>query len=245
MPSTTGPGPPIASTLDLHRKLPLFQAIFSPSVHSNGLRSTAWKRPGIDSSPTSDTGPALNKGRTVHRSPENDRAALRCQWHRESGPLGRRKDHRWGDSGWFRLTDSCAPGAKSVFDFNPIPKQSEVATHTYAGLPWLLDVREKLEKAKAKVHFWPFDGWKVCEGYSVIAEVYPALWKSRFDPRPTGMSKDKYDAYVIAAWLSWADRNGLLCVCLQPELTREECKRATKEGWILGALKLISVDIKA
>ena len=37
MPSTTGPGPPIASTLDLHRKLPLFQAIFSQSVHSNGL----------------------------------------------------------------------------------------------------------------------------------------------------------------------------------------------------------------
>ncbi|CAA7624209.1 hypothetical protein [Magnetospirillum sp. SS-4] len=45
---------------------------------------------------------------------------------------------------------------------------SPVGTH--AGLPWLLFLRRTLV---TKIHFWPFDGWAVPLGRSVVAEVYP------------------------------------------------------------------------
>ena len=37
-------------------------------------------------------------------------------------------------------------------------------------LPWLLFLRRTLV---TKIHFWPFDGWAVPLGRSVVAEVYP------------------------------------------------------------------------
>jgi hypothetical protein len=48
-----------------------------------------------------------------------------------------------------------------------------VAKSTHAGIPWLRFIRQHLG---SRVHFWPFDGWDVPAGRSVIAEVYPALW---------------------------------------------------------------------
>src|ERR1700760_1871326 len=52
------------------------------------------------------------------------------------------------------------------------PKGS-VAKSTHAGIPWLQFIRQRLG---ARVHFWPFDGWEVPAGRSVIVEVYPRLW---------------------------------------------------------------------
>ena len=151
-----------------------------------------------------------------------------------------RKDHRLGDPRWKRLTDNLAPGAKGVFDFDV--KQGQVATQTHAGIPWLLYIREQLAKSGPKVHFWPFDGWTFDEDVSVVAEVYPALWKGRFAPRPESLSPHQYDACIAAAWLSWADRNDLLAQYFKPDLSPPESNRAKTEGWILGVLGYIRLD---
>jgi hypothetical protein len=75
---------------------------------------------------------------------------------------------RCGDSRWRRITEIRA-GAKSVFHFD-VP--GSVAKSTHAGIPWLRFLRKSLGD---RVHFWPFDGWKVPPGKSVAVEVYPAL----------------------------------------------------------------------
>jgi hypothetical protein len=41
---------------------------------------------------------------------------------------------------------------------------------------WLRFIRQRLGE---RVHFWPFDGWKITPGRSA-AEVYPALWSRSF-----------------------------------------------------------------
>lgn len=144
---------------------------------------------------------------------------------------------RLGKPGWKRLTDECTPSAKSVFDF--AVKQGNVAKSTHAGIPWLRCIRRQLRESKAKVHFWPFDNWDIPEGTSVVAEVYPALWKGLFGPRPEkDMTRDQYDAYIIASWLSWVNQKGLLGYYLRPHLSPKECKQAKVEGWILGSLGL-------
>ena len=53
------------------------------------------------------------------------------------------------------------------------------------------------------------------------------------------MTEHQYDAYSVAGWLSYADRNGLLAQYLNPELSQEERRRAATEGWILGVLGYI------
>ncbi len=72
-----------------------------------------------------------------------------------------------------------------------------MAKSTHAGLPWLLVLRRKLG---AKVRFWPFDGWEPVSGRSVIAEVYPALWKHTFPPGDR--DPHQHDAYCAAAWMA-------------------------------------------
>ncbi len=139
--------------------------------------------------------------------------------------------HRCGNRQWLRLTDELTGTAKSVFQFNV---QGSVAHSTHAGLPWLRYIRNNLG---AGVHFWPFDGWDDWEGKSVIAEVYPALWKRRF--ARADRNDDQHDAYSVAGWLSYADQNGYLAKYFNPELSQDERNRADVEGWILGVLGLI------
>ena len=135
---------------------------------------------------------------------------------------------RSGDSRWRRLTDHCAKGAKSAFHFDCV---GSVAKSTHAGLPWLRFIRNALG---ARVHFWPFDGWEIPEGKSVVAEVYPALWMRRY-PRE-GRNGDEQAAYAAAAWLQRADRRGSLNTFLRPTLTPDEREVARIEGWILGVV---------
>ena len=143
---------------------------------------------------------------------------------------------RAGEANWFRLTDRLSPRtAKSVFQFGV---QGQVATSTHAGLPWLRYIRQELARTGPRVHFWPFDGWEIPEGQSAIVEVYPSLWSGRFD-RPADRTPDQHDAYSVAGWLSYADRNGCLEQYFNPELTPEEGNRAEVEGWILGVLGFI------
>ena len=133
---------------------------------------------------------------------------------------------RTGSSRWRRLTDERARGAKSVFHFD-VP--GSVAKSTHAGLPWLRYIRQRLGQ---RVHFWPFDGWDIPAGRSVIAEVYPALFNRTF--ACTARSPHQHDAYCIAAWLAQADRDGRLAAYFAPELIPAERKVAAVEGWILG-----------
>src|ERR1035437_3583947 len=81
---------------------------------------------------------------------------------------------RMGEKTWLRLTERWTATAKSVFLFDV---QGSVAKSTFAGLPWLLYLRNW---GKRPVHFWPFDGREVPQDSSVIAEVYPSLWTRRF-----------------------------------------------------------------
>lgn len=81
-------------------------------------------------------------------------------------------------------------------------------------------------------HFWPYDGWEIPEGNSVVAEVYPSLWTRRF-PRDV-RDRDEQAAYAAASWLQRADRDDSLDGFLSPSLTAEEREVAKFEGWILG-----------
>jgi hypothetical protein len=133
---------------------------------------------------------------------------------------------RTGMSRWRRLTDEQARGAKSVFHFDV---QGSVAKSTHAGIPWLRYLRYHCADC---AHFWPFDGWDVPAGLSVIAEVYPSIWRRCFANE--GRTADQHDAFCIAAWLAGADREGTLGGFLKPELSAADRSLAQVEGWILG-----------
>ncbi|MCP9460532.1 MAG: hypothetical protein NNA19_03960 [Nitrospira sp.] len=133
---------------------------------------------------------------------------------------------RLGHPRWLRLTEQRARAAKSVFRFDV---EGSVAKSTHAGLPWLLMIRRL---AGTHVHLWPFDGWKVPGSRSVVAEVYPSLWRRAI---PTeGRTPDQQDAYVVADWMRTTDRAGTLSGYFTPTLTPGEQTQASIEGWILG-----------
>jgi hypothetical protein len=133
---------------------------------------------------------------------------------------------RSGNPRWRRLTEVRAGAAKSVFHFD-VP--GSVAKATHAGLPWLRYIRQH---AGDRVHLWPFDGWDIPAGRSVMAEVYPSLWSRSFARERR--SADQHDAYSVAAWMRRADLEGSLAEFLNPNLTPDEREVARIEGWILG-----------
>ena len=125
-----------------------------------------------------------------------------------------------------RLAETWTSSVKSVFRFD---FQGQVAKSAHAGIPWLARIREAVGD---RVHFWPFDGWEIPESKSVIAEVYPAVFKNRY-PRE-GRRPDQQDAYSVTRWLCEADERGILRRYFQPPLTEDERSVAEREGWILG-----------
>jgi hypothetical protein len=133
---------------------------------------------------------------------------------------------RSGNRRWRRLTEVRAGTAKSVFHFE-VP--GAVAMSTHAGLPWLLRLRRT---TAGRIHFWPFDGWDIPPGRSVVAEVYPSLWSKSFARE--GRDPHQHDAYSIAAWMRQADANGSLVDYFNPRLEGGDRKVAEIEGWILG-----------
>ena len=133
---------------------------------------------------------------------------------------------RSGNARWRRLTEKRAGSAKSVFHFD-VP--GSVAKSTHAGIPWLRFLRQQGE-----VHFWPFDGWTVPGGRSVLLEVYPSLWSRSFAREDR--TADQHDAYTVAEWMRSADLTGSLRRFLNPPLTPAERTVAQVEGWILGIM---------
>ena len=131
---------------------------------------------------------------------------------------------RCGDTLWRRVTEVRA-GATSVFHFD-VP--GSVAKSTHAGLPWLRYIRLHVPT----VHFWPFDGWDVPAGRSVVAEVYPSLWRRGFAQE--NRNDDQHDAFSVAEWARRSDLDGTLAGFLAPALAPAEREAAHIEGWILG-----------
>ena len=127
-----------------------------------------------------------------------------------------------------RLTEKWTSSAKSVFKFDV---QGSVAKSTHAGIPWLRRIRNEVGD---KVHFWPFDGWDVPTGQSVIAEIYPSIFRNRY-PRED-RTADQQDAYCVARWLTETDERDFLGQYFQPSLTDAEREIADLEGWILGIM---------
>lgn len=135
---------------------------------------------------------------------------------------------RSGNPSWRRLTEIRARGAKSVFQFDV---QGAVAKSTHSGLPWLRYLRQRVGDS---IHFWPFDGWEFATGKSVVAEVYPSLWRHSF--AQNGRNADQHDAYSVATWMRRADLDGSLGRFFKPVLMPAEREVAEIEGWILGVM---------
>ena len=135
---------------------------------------------------------------------------------------------RQGNSKWRRLVEQHC-GAKSVFHFD-VP--GSVAKSTFAGLPWLLFLRNALGN---RLHFWPFDGWQLPKDRSVIFEAYPSLWSRNY--KKENRTNDQHDAYSIVRWLLETDNDDELNQAFNPDLPAEERQIANIEGWIPGVEK--------
>ncbi|MEQ9258619.1 MAG: hypothetical protein RIG84_05940 [Roseovarius sp.] len=133
---------------------------------------------------------------------------------------------RVGNPRWRRLTEDAQPSAKSVFQFEG---QGAIAKATHAGLPWLQHIR----RACPGAHFWPFDGWQVPDGASVLAEVHPRLWKGSYEV--DGLTPAQQNAFTVASWLRDADMDGRIAAALCPALPPAVAAIGQVEGWILGA----------
>jgi hypothetical protein len=139
----------------------------------------------------------------------------------------RKGNQRTGTTDEFRITERWTSSAKSNFQFDV---QGQVAKSTHAGIPWLYRIRKAVGK---EVHFWPFDGWEVRRGRSVIAEVFPPMLRRRY---PTeDRTVDQHDAYAIARWLKQVGRGPTLEeVYFDVAMTGKDREIAELEGWILG-----------
>jgi hypothetical protein len=131
---------------------------------------------------------------------------------------------RCGNTRWRRITEERA-GAKSVFHFD-VP--GSVAKSTHAGLPWLRYIRSHAPH----VHFWPFEGWDIPVGRSVVSEVYPSLWSRGFARE--NRNDDQHDAFSVAEWMRRSALDGTLAGFFTPVLSPLEQDAARSEGWILG-----------
>ncbi len=138
----------------------------------------------------------------------------------------RENNARGGSPDEFRLTEKWTSSAKSVFRFDV---QGQVAKSAHSGIPWLHHIRQQVGDG---IHFWPFDGFEIDEGKSVIAEVYPSIFRNRYNREER--SSDEHDAYSISKWLSDRDRKHKLQKYFETHLPKSEKKVAQREGWILG-----------
>lgn len=128
-----------------------------------------------------------------------------------------------------RLTDRWAPTAMplcSGWEGNG----PNVFFSTRAGIPWLRWLRHQ---TVGGVHFWPFDGFEVRPGRSVIAEVYPRIFRRRYE-KETNLLGDERDAWLVCRWLKDRDSKDRLGSYFLPPLDEPERQQARVEGWILG-----------
>ena len=117
--------------------------------------------------------------------------------HERCGPA---PGSRMGDAGELRLCERWTSSGKSVFHFDV---QGSVGKSTDAGIPWL---KRLCDETGERIHFWPFDGWLPVPGKSVVAEVYPSIFRNRYARE--GRTADEQDAYAAARWMVDMDARG-------------------------------------
>ena len=71
-------------------------------------------------------------------------------------------------------------------------------------------------------------------GKSVVAEVYPSIFRNRYAKE--GRTADEQDAYATARWMADMDARSALSQYFAPPLTDLERATAEREGWILGVI---------
>lgn len=140
----------------------------------------------------------------------------------------RRNNPRTGGKDDLRLCEKWTSSAKSVFRLDG---QGNVGKSSHCGIPWLRFLRRNPD-LRENVHFWPFDGFDVPDGKSVLAEVYPSIFHRRFNIRADTVH-DR-DAAAVALWLQQMDRRGVLEGYFNPPLDTDERDLVSREGWILG-----------
>jgi len=128
----------------------------------------------------------------------------------------------------FRLTENWTSSAQSVFKLDGA---GTVGKSTHCGIPWLRFIRRNAGPAN-RPHFWPFDGFDIQPDTSVIAEIFPSIFRKRYPRRYE--TTDEHDAMCVAQWLKDMDTRGHLTTYFNPPLTDEEREIARLEGWILG-----------
>jgi hypothetical protein len=127
-----------------------------------------------------------------------------------------------------RLCERWTAARESVF---AAVEDDVAARATLAGIGWLKALRDE-RKLRARVHFWPFDGFGVPAGRAVVAEVVPALFQRRY---PAGArTPSQQAAYSVSQWLREMDLRGALADYFNPPLSLPERRQAQREGWILG-----------
>ncbi|MFC1679638.1 hypothetical protein ACFL2T_05460 [Elusimicrobiota bacterium] len=137
---------------------------------------------------------------------------------------------RTGPNSELRLSERWTSSTQSVFKLDG---QGSVGKATHAGIPWLRFLRQH-SNLRRKIHFWPFDGFDVPVGKSVIAEVWPSIFRRRY-PRDE-RTQDEHDAYSVARWLQETNANGFLDRYFDPPLMPKERQIVSREGWLFGIL---------
>jgi hypothetical protein len=140
----------------------------------------------------------------------------------------RNRAGRTGDPNELRLSEKYTSSTKSVFQLDG---QGAVGKSTHTGIPWLRFIRTH-QDLLGKVHFWPFDGFDIPDDKSVIAEVYPSIFRRRY--QRFFKSIDEKDAYSIARWFQENDSQNMLDYYFRPPLAETVIKQVKLEGWILG-----------
>lgn len=135
---------------------------------------------------------------------------------------------RVGSPSELRLCEKFTSSATSVFR---LQGQGTVGKSTHAGLPWLLFLKENFGD---QIHFWPFDGFTPAPGITVIAEMYPSIFRRRY--LRSEKSADQHDAFVLSSWLQEVHQEKLLEKYFNLELSPDKIRIAEIEGWILGIL---------
>jgi len=140
----------------------------------------------------------------------------------------RKGNQRTGRHTDFRLTEQWTASAQSVFKLDGA---GTVGKSTLCGIPWLRLLRRNSDPAR-RPHFWPFDGFEIPDDTSVIAEIFPSLFRKRYPRRYE--TTDEHDAMCVAQWLKDMDTAGHLPTFFNPPLTDAQRQIARLEGWILG-----------
>lgn len=136
---------------------------------------------------------------------------------------------RTGNYTEFRISESWTASAQSVFKLDGA---GTVGKSTHCGIPWLRFIRQNADPSN-RPYFWPFDGFEIPPNKSVIAEVFPSIFRKRY-LKKENYTPDDHDAMCVAQWLKDMDGRGLLKTYFNPPVTDEERKIAMLEGWILG-----------